>query len=56
MAVTLSVKSFIVDINNITSDADIATGLNDSVTYTNIYGFTCIPISETKARLVVIYD
>ena len=54
MAITLVVKTFIID-NETTTDAQIATGLNASVTYTTIYGFTCIPISNTQSRLTVIY-
>ena len=54
MAITLLVKTAIIDNNADTSTA-IAAALNASATYTTIYGFACIPISNTQSRLIVIY-
>ena len=54
MAVTLSVKSAIVDLTD--ADSAIATALNDSATYTNIYSVFTQQISNTKAKIIIIYD
>jgi hypothetical protein len=56
MAITLSVKSVIIDIGEGTdTDTEIATALNNGVTYTTIYGVSIMPISNMKAKIVVIY-
>jgi hypothetical protein len=54
MAITLSAKTVIVD-GIVDTDATIATALGDGVTYTSIYGFTAIPISNTKTKIIIIY-
>lgn len=55
MSKTLVVKTTVIDSITAT-DAAIATALNDSVTYTNIYGVSVVPISNTKAKIIVVYD
>lgn len=49
----LSVKTAIIDVVTAT-DAQIASALN--VAYTNLYGVSVVPISNTKVRVIIIYD
>ncbi len=53
MTVTLVVKSTVID-NVSDTDSAIAALLN-AVTYTSIYGAFCIPISNTRSRIMVLY-
>jgi len=54
MAITVSIKSMIVD-NNVTTDAAIATALNLGTVFTSIYGVTVVPISNTQSRIIIVY-
>lgn len=54
MALTLAVKTFTVELDA-TTDANIAAALN-SVATTHVYGVSIIPISNTKARIVMVFD
>lgn len=53
MGLTLVVKSTIVSLD--TTDVALAAILN-SVTTTHIYSVSVIPISNTKAKIVMIFD
>ena len=48
----VQVKSFIID-NNVTTDAAIATGL--TVTST-VFSISVVPVSNTKSRVIIIYN
>jgi len=54
MALTLVCKSLIID-NNTTLDATIAAALN-AVATTHVYSVTIIPISNSKCRVIMVYD
>jgi len=54
VAVTLSVKTIIVNTTDDT-DAAIATAINSGATYTTIYGVSVLQISNTKAKVIVVY-
>ena len=57
MALTLSVKTLIIELGqNTDTDAEIATALNTGIPYTHVYGVSIMPISNTTAKIVVIYD
>lgn len=47
------IKSDVLDDNVATTDAELASGLNES--YSFITGFVCIPISNVRSRLVVLH-
>jgi hypothetical protein len=53
MAITPLVSTLVVEKSD--NDGTIQTWLN-GITITNVYGFTCIPISNTQARLVLLYE
>lgn len=54
MALTLSVTSLI--ITNVDDADSVIQTWARAVTTNHIYGFTCVPISNTESRLVMIYD
>jgi len=53
--VTIVVKSTVV---NIVGDTDlaIAAALNSGATYTNVYSATVMPISNTQAKIIIVYS
>ena len=54
MAITLVVKTAVID-TKADIDTAIATALNSGITYTSIYGISVIPISNTQAKIIIIY-
>lgn len=48
----IQVKSFIID-NNVTTDAAISAGINITST---VFGVSIIPISNTQARVILLYN
>lgn len=54
-AIDLSLTSTIIE-TNVDSDGAILAALSDNLTYANIYGTSVIPISNTKAKVMVFYD
>jgi len=48
----VKVKSFVID-NSVTTDAEIATGINITST---VFSVSVIPISNTQSRVIMVYN
>lgn len=53
--ITISLVSTVID-SLVTSDSTIQTALRATGNITNVYNLSVIPISNTKARVFIIYN